>query len=116
MDFVKRIRSVFGPPALLASLLLASPGVEAVRAEEPTQAAAPGASCEAAAQPSADADLQAFLEQVRLQQAAHAARQQSAPVSSDEIVVLNGRGYNYGPPPTPSLDLIRAEAASPRQR
>jgi hypothetical protein len=55
---------------------------------------------------SSNARIEAVLEQVRREQQARAASGEELPV------VLNGRGYNYGPAPRIDLDRIRAEAAA----
>jgi hypothetical protein len=52
-----------------------------------------------------DADLDRFLADLRREQRAQGGAEGA------EIVMLNGRGYNYGPPPRIDLDLERARAA-----
>ena len=49
-----------------------------------------------------DAEIEAVIERLRLQQA-----DQNA--SDGDTVVLNNRGYNYGPPRGIQLDAIQAE-------
>ena len=100
-----RIRNTVGLLALGASIALASPGVNAVRAEAegPVAQAAPGGQCSASGPAaSIDAEIEAAIEQLRLQQA-----DQNA--SDSDLVVLNNRGYNYGPPRGIQLDAIQAE-------
>jgi hypothetical protein len=110
---MRRLGSVGNTAGVLATaalLLLLSPGVKVVRAEGAAagaQAAASGGSqCEAAAGPrTVDAQLEAFLAEIRREQFARA-------VEGDESVpiMLNNRGYNYGPPPGLQLDPVLAEA------
>lgn len=94
--------------AVVGMLALLSPGVRAVRAEEP--AAPPkvsqGPSCQADAAEGADEVLDA----IRLMQerkAAELAARPPRPPEDGEFVVLNGRGYNYG--------AAQIEMPSPRE-
>ncbi|MDJ0851350.1 MAG: hypothetical protein QNK04_23495 [Myxococcota bacterium] len=98
-----RVRDGLGIVALAATFALASPGVRIVHAEEATAVAG---QCSAGAPVSADAETRAFLDDLRREHLVRRASQASAP----EIVVLNNRGYNYGPPPEIMLDQVRAEA------
>jgi hypothetical protein len=104
------LQTLTGAMALAAMLLLASPGVKAVRAAGDEPASSPAEQCGAASAPSADADLDRFLADLRREQRARDS------AGDAEIVMLNGRGYNYGPPPRIDLDLQRARAAETRQR
>jgi len=62
-----------------------------------------GGEC-SASQP-VDSQLASVVEQLRRAQALEAEGSQSG-----DIIVLNNRGYNYGPPRGIEIDLIRAEA------
>ncbi len=100
-----RLGTGLGLIALAASFALASPGVKIVHAETLAAEEAP-AQCHAAAerQHSKDAQLAAFLDQLRSQQPRG---------ERPEIVLLNNRGYNYGPVPI-ELDAILGEADARR--
>ena len=87
------IRNVVGLLALAVSLALASPGVNVVRAD--TEQAAAGAECqtgEAEPEPAADA----FVNQLRRDPHGAVIEKRLEPRDED-WVVLNTRGYNYGP-------------------
>jgi hypothetical protein len=105
MGSSSRIRNTVGLLALGASIALASPGVNAVRAEAEglVAQAAPGGQCSASGPAaSMDAEIEAMVEQLRRQQADRNA-------SDGDLVVLNNHGYNYGPPRGIQLDAIQAE-------
>lgn len=110
MRLFDSLQTLTGAMALAAMLLLASPGVKAVRAAGDETASSPAEQCGAASAPTADADLHRFLADLRREQRARGG------AGDDEIVMLNGRGYNYGPPPRIGLDPLRAKAAETRQR
>jgi hypothetical protein len=101
-----RARAIAGFLSLAGTLLLTSPGVKLVRAEDadppPAPPAAPGPSCREDA-PSASAGIAALMARLRQQAAAQ------ADSSSEDFVVLNNRGYNYGPPPSPESGLLEVE-------
>jgi hypothetical protein len=104
-------KTIFGLLCLAAALLLGSPGVRVVPAlaEELVSAAEPGPQCSARQAPAADAEVEALLAKLRQELMAGGA------AGDDVPVVLNGRGYNYGPAPRIELDRIRAEdARTPR--
>ena len=90
----------------LACFALASPGVEA---EPEPEASAVGGQCELSGPLQVDGQLEAWLLEVRQEQASRARSQHP------EVIVLNNRGYNYGPPQGMQLDLIRAEARAGRR-
>jgi hypothetical protein len=100
-----------GSLALLATFVLALPGVKAVRADEPHAplASNDGPTCN---QQGPEADLEnaaPALEQIRKQIAA-----QMDPSAADRIIVLNNRGYNYATGSqldreTIDLERLRAE-------
>jgi hypothetical protein len=103
-------KSLAGSCALLATFVLAVPGVQAVRAEPGGMplVSNDGPTC---SQPAPEAQLAqsgAALELIRQQIAA-----QVGPGASDQIVVLNNRGYNYGPANSldrAAIDLERLRA------
>ncbi len=105
MGAFARIRTGLGLVALAATFALASPGVRIVHAEEAAAAAGPS-QCSAGVPVSADAETQAFLEDLRREHLLRGGQQGDGPA----VVVLNNRGYNYGPPPSILLDQVRAEA------
>lgn len=112
MGPLSRIRTAAGLLALGASIALASPGVNVVRAapqDAPEPARAAAAQCGAArvAATPVDPQVDAFLDQLRRQ---HARSQFPAADADGEWVVLNSRGYNYGPAKGIELDQVRAEA------
>ncbi len=100
-----------GSLALLATFVLALPGVKAVRADEPNKplASNDGPTCN---QQGPEADLAQAgpaLEQIRKQIAA-----QMDPADAGRIIVLNNRGYNYATGSqldreTIDLERLRAE-------
>ena len=106
----EKLRDGFGMLALAASFALASPGVNVVKAEVVAGHVSPE-QCSAAAQPqrSANADLAKFLEDLRKQQPDLAEG-----ANPEGVVMLNNRGYNYGPARGVDLDSILAEANSRR--
>jgi len=103
-------KTLAGSLALLATFVLALPGVKAVRAEERRipLASNDGPTCSEQG-PEADvAQAGVALEQIRNQIAA-----QIDPASAGRIVVLNNRGYNYGSGNSlerASIDLERLRA------
>ena len=111
----QRAMTLAGFLCLMAFLLLASPGVRVVRAAgealPEAAAAASGGSCDAAAASAAPVGdpVEAFLAQIRDDRP-------STRALEDHFVVLNSRGYNYGPPASPDLGLIELEARRQRRR
>ncbi len=111
---LERAATIAGFLLVLAALLLASPGVQVVRAAEDgaaTGSSTPvGASCSAAAAPGSGAgEVDSYLEQLR-------SESPSATLQDGETVVLNTRGYNLGPPPSPALGLLDLDAYLQSQR
>jgi hypothetical protein len=98
-----RLGNGIGLIALAASFALASPGVKVVQAQT-LASQEPQAQCGAAdpRRVSVDADLEAFLSELRSEQV------RSDPGARADIVVLNNRGYNYGPTRVDS-DALLAE-------
>jgi hypothetical protein len=103
---------ILGLLAVSAALLLASPGVRVAPAlaDEGISTDEPGPQCSADQQPGADAEVEALLAKLRQEQMARIAAGEDGPV------VLNGRGYNYGPPPGIEIDRIQAEDAQTPSR
>jgi len=95
----ERTMTTLGLLSLLASVVLLSPGVRA----EPSE---PAGRCGSIATGS-DAEVEAFVERLRREHARSA-------VATDDVVALNNRGYNYGPPPQVELDEILAEVRGRR--
>ena len=103
-------KTLIGSAALLATFVLALPGVKAVRAEGSGMplAAGDGPTC---SQPSPDAQIAqsgVAMDQLRQQIAA-----QLGPDADGQIVMLNNRGYNYGPANSlerAAIDLERLRA------
>ncbi|MDJ0869937.1 MAG: hypothetical protein QNK03_27845 [Myxococcota bacterium] len=108
-------KTILGASAVVAMLLLSSPGVRWARAEpaaDPSQlmSHAPllplpseGPSCRANPVPARQQAARLANLYEDLAQAVA-----NDPVK-DEIVVLNGQGYNYGAPPTTDPALLRFE-------
>jgi hypothetical protein len=97
---------ILGLLTVCAALLLASPGVRVAPAlaDEGVSTEEPGPQCSADQPPAADAEIEALLEKLRQEQMAR------MPEAADGPIVLNGRGYNYGPAPGIELDRIQAES------
>lgn len=128
----RRLGEVFGLACLMATISLLSPGVDVVRADDAALMSvdpALVAAAERAARPEAGADpAQAKPGEAPAAPAAPATnpfvsvedtdKASRAGVSGIEIqpgvVVLNTRGYNYGPPPTPLTPEALAQEAGPR--
>jgi hypothetical protein len=128
----RRLGDVTGLVCLMATLSLLSPGVHAVRADDaplmsvdPALVAAaersghPEAAPEPArTPPSEDAPAPAAPASNPFVSAAETDRASRPGVSGIEVqpgvVVLNTRGYNYGPPPTPLTPEALAQEAAPR--
>ena len=104
MRIANRLGNGIGLVALAASFALASPGVKIVHAETVTSQEAP-AQCHAAAERahSKDAELAAFLDQLRGEHSRPAPRERPG------VVVLNNRGYNYAQGQHIELDAVLAE-------
>ena len=98
---------VLGLLAVGAALLLASPGVRVApaAADELVSSEEPGPQCSAGQPLGADAQAQELIARLRQEQMARIG------TGADGPIVLNGRGYNYGPPPGIELDRIQAESA-----
>jgi hypothetical protein len=103
-----RVGRIAGITALAASALLASPGVEAVRAEPPAAASGskPAEQCgEPVRGTASQSDVDAFVAKLRREHGA----QLAADAEANGIIVLNGRGYNYGTPNDPGAIALPPE-------
>ncbi len=113
--FGQRVGSIAGTLCVAASFLLLSPGVRIARAEDrpvspnaapaaspsPAPASEPGAA-PAASPASAPGDASKVSPFVKAEDVEQARRPGVSGIEiSPGVVVLNTRGYNYGPPPTP---------------
>jgi hypothetical protein len=98
--------SVAGWLAVAGMLLLASPGVRLAAAEPDALVSEipAGPSCSGASPADIEADLARYIEEARL-------AAEARPAPSDDFVVLNGRGYNYGPARSPDLHDVLMDAA-----
>ena len=104
-------KTLIGSAALLATFVLALPGVKAVRAEGSglPLASNDGPTCSQQGPEAGLAQSGVAMEQLRQQIAA-----QIGPDADSRIIVLNNRGYNYGPASsleraTVDLERLRAE-------
>lgn len=110
--FGQRVASIAGALCVVASLALSSPGVRIARAEDrpapgaanaaaPSPASGPAASPVAppASAPSVATKASPFVKAEDVEQARRPGV--SGIETAPGVVVLNTRGYNYGPPPTP---------------
>lgn len=104
-------KTLIGSGALLATFVLAIPGVKAVRAEGSGMplASTDGPTCSQQGPEGELAQSGVAMEQILQQIAA-----QIGPDADSEIIVLNNRGYNYGPASsleraTGDLERLRAE-------
>ncbi len=124
----RRLGEILGTACVVATLALLSPGVRIVRAEDETLMSVDpdlAAAAERAARPeglvppppaSPDAVPSAAPSANPIVPASDVANASRPGVSGIEIqpgvVVLNTRGFNYGPPPTPlAPEALRQEAA-----
>ncbi|HJO23577.1 MAG: hypothetical protein QF890_13350 [Myxococcota bacterium] len=95
----ERTTTMLGLLSLLASVALLSPGVRAEPAESAGRCGSPPTG--------SDAKVEAFVESLRRE------HERSA-LATDDVVALNNRGYNYGPPPRVELDEILTEVRGQR--
>ncbi len=103
MQRLRDVTTILGGLALAGSLVLLSPGVRVVRADDTTASAesaadADGATCEAGTV-NGGAEVQEYLQRIQRLQRERMAASPEAAASTDDFVVLNNRGYNNGPPP-----------------
>jgi hypothetical protein len=105
------VRNLPGLAALLAAFVLALPGVKAVRAADTAGSAslADGPTCHDTSTAGESTQIPALAEEIRRQIAASAAAS-----GGQTPILLNNRGYNYGPGNSlerTALDLERIRAA-----
>jgi hypothetical protein len=99
MRLFQSLTTIFGSLAVALTLALLSPGVDVVRADDAAvadAAAAEGPTCEA----SAVNDGHVIVDRLQHIQRLQIERMAASAVASDtpgDFVVLNNRGYNYGP-------------------
>ena len=130
----KRLGNIAGLTVVVGALALLSPGVRTVRAgDEPRMSTDPGLAAAAQTRTSPKAAPAAADPSAAPPNAAGAAptpsTHPSVPVDDVEdaqrpgvsgveiqpgIIVLNTRGYNYGPPPTPLEPAALDQEAAPR--
>lgn len=130
----KRLGNIAGLAVVVAALALLSPGVRTVRAgDEPRLSIDPGLAAVAQTRTGPKAAPAALAPSAAPPNAAGASptppSHPSVPVADVEnaqrpgvsgveiqpgIVVLNTRGYNYGPPPTPLEPAALDQEAAPR--
>jgi hypothetical protein len=95
------LATILGSLALVGTLVLLSPGVRAVRADDasaPAESslAADGPTCEAGTV-SGGQEIVGALQHIQRLQLEQMAASPNAPDAGGDFVVLNNRGYNYGP-------------------
>lgn len=107
------VTTILGGLALAGSLALLSPGVQLVRADDAaapadSTASADGPMCEAGAVNGAD-QVAKYLQKIQQLQRERLAASPEAAADADDFVVLNNRGYNYGPAPATSPAALELE-------
>jgi hypothetical protein len=102
-------RDAAGVLSVAAFLSLASPGVRVARAESPAASAPNGGAMCRADEPPPTSGARLATETLRLLQ------EQARAAGEEEVVVLNGRGYNYGGPRDLAAELALIEAEARRQ-
>jgi hypothetical protein len=116
MPILNRLGNGLGLLALAVSLALASPGVKVVRAETVAADAAPEQCNAALRRQSHDAKTDAFIEGLRLKHGVSRVNEAGAPAEdAQRFIVLNNRGYNYGPAPGVAVDGILADIEARRR-
>jgi len=99
MRLLHNLTTLLGSLAVIGTLALLSPGVEIVRADDEAvadAAAAEAPTCEAGAVNGAHllVDRLQHIQRLQIERLAASADPSD---SSGDVVVLNNRGYNYGP-------------------
>lgn len=117
MRILDRVGNGLGLLALAASFALASPGVNVVHAETIAAQRAPEQCNAALRRQGHDAKTDVFIEQLRVMHGTARANPAIAAVPADgeQFIVLNNRGYNYGPPPGVAVDTILADVEARRR-
>ena len=97
---LRDVTTILGSLALAGTLALLSPGVRAVRADDAASSessiAAEGPTCEAGTV-SGGQEITEFLQLIQRLQLERMAASPDAADAAGDFVVLNNRGYNYGP-------------------
>ena len=98
---MRDVTTILGSLALAGTLALLSPGVQAVRADDasdPAEAsvASEGPTCEAGTV-SGGQEIVEYLRHVQRLQVERMAARPDATDAAHDFIVLNNRGYNYGP-------------------
>ncbi len=93
--------TILGSLALVGTLVLLSPGIRAVRADDtsaPAESslAADGPTCEAGTVSGGQQILE-YLQHIQRLQLEQTAASPPASDAGGDLVMLNNRGYNYGP-------------------
>ncbi len=97
---LRDVTTILGSLSLAGTLALLSPGVHAVRADDAVSAesslAAEGPTCEAGTV-SGGQEIVDFLQLIQRLQIEQMAASPGATDAGGDFVILNNRGYNYGP-------------------
>ncbi|MFO0689340.1 MAG: hypothetical protein U0900_11590 [Myxococcota bacterium] len=114
--FGQRVVSLAGTVCVVASFALLSPGVRIARAGEGTPPPAAEAVADPAVGPAAEPDAAPKASPFVKAEDTEAARRPgvSGIEVSPGVIVLNTRGYNYGPPPTPIAPEAMRQEKAPR--
>lgn len=104
----RRVGNTGGAACLIAALLLLSPGVRVVRAEDGAPVSVAPVATIAPAAPTA-------YPTVHVDDVENARRPGVPAIEiAPGVLVLNTRGYNYGPPPTPLAPEAMKQESDPR--
>ena len=103
MRRMRDVTTILGGLALAGSLALLSPGVHVVRADDAaapaeSAASADGPTCEAGTV-NGGAQVAEYLQKIQQLQRERTAASPETAADAGGFVVLNNRGYNYGPAP-----------------
>jgi hypothetical protein len=98
---LRDLTTILGGLALVGTLALLSPGVRAVRADagytsDASSLAADGPTCEAGTV-NGGPEIVEFLQHVQRLQIEKMAASSDSSEAGGDFIVLNNRGYNYGP-------------------
>jgi hypothetical protein len=110
---LRDVTTILGSLALAGTLALLSPGVHAVRADDAAPAessiAAEGPTCEAGTV-SGGQEISEFLQLIQRLQLEQMAASPNAADADGDFIVLNNRGYNYGPAGVALPEAIELES------
>jgi hypothetical protein len=110
---LRYVTTILGILALAGTLALLSPGVRAVRADDAASAesslAAEGPTCQAGTVSNGQ-EVVEFLQLIQRLQLEEMAASPGATDPGGDFVVLNNRGYNYGPAGVALPDAIELES------